>query len=154
MLGSRWRWGVVEDEQSDCQTTATQNLAAGAHLEFTMFGTAPRQPGPISMTVTADPIGAVPEADETDNQASAGLTGVTLTAPAGYACTAVTATTVECSPTSTQSLAVGASVAFVVDAVAPTTPGDLTVTTTADPLGAVPEADESDNTAASTVTAT
>jgi subtilase family serine protease len=39
-----------------------------------MFGTVPRQPGPLSMTVTADPLGVIPEGDETDNSATDTIT--------------------------------------------------------------------------------
>lgn len=34
------------------------------------FGITPRQPGALSMTAMADPLDAIPEADETDNEAT------------------------------------------------------------------------------------
>ena len=58
----------------DCTTTATQNIAAGAHVEITFFGTAPREPGSVSLTATADPLEVVPEGDETDNAATTTIT--------------------------------------------------------------------------------
>lgn len=191
----------------DCQTTATQNLAAGAHVDITMFGTAPRQPGPISMTAIADPLGAIPEGDETDNEATdtitvqppdfsitltgtpdpvaaqgnttwvaritndgpanarisntmrlirfqvpANMTNLAVNTPTGYTCFIEAPQTVDCQATTTQNLAAGAHLDFTMFGKAPADPGPISMTVTADPLGATPEADETDNQATETIT--
>ncbi|MDQ4051215.1 MAG: hypothetical protein M3237_00755, partial [Actinomycetota bacterium] len=190
----------------DCQATATQNLAAGAHLDFTMFGTAPRQPGSLSMTAVADPLDAIPEADETDNEATDTITvqppdfSITLTgtpdsvapqgdttwvatitndgpanarisntmrpirflipdgmvnlavsSPPNFTCFIEAPQTVDCQATATTNLAADAQLAFTMFATAPADPGPISMTVTADPLGVIPEADETDNQATDTI---
>lgn len=191
-----------------CNTTATTTIAVGATVDITLFGTAPRTPGPLSVTATADPLNAIPEGDEGDNAATRtvtvqppdfsvamttsgpavatggtvswnarvandgpavaripngtnvlrfsvppGVTGATVTGPAGYSCVPADAVTFDCTAAGTQTVAVGATLAFTLTGTAPTTPGDLSSTATADPLDAVPEADETDNAATGTITA-
>jgi hypothetical protein len=132
------------------------------------------QPPDLTMTVTPDaqPVSAGSPASWTVELGNAGpararltasTVGVQVTVPAdlagaavaaaGWTCTAVDATTFECRPESSSTIAVGDVVAFAVTGTA-TQPGTLTVTGTADPLSMVPEALESNNTASGTLTVT
>ncbi|MDQ4055637.1 MAG: hypothetical protein M3237_23500, partial [Actinomycetota bacterium] len=58
----------------DCATTTEQTIAPGSFVDMTLGGTAPRPPGPITVTTTADPVNVVTETDENNNQASATIT--------------------------------------------------------------------------------
>ena len=186
----------------DCSATSTQNIPAGGFVDITLFGTAPRDPGTISTTATADPLGAIPEGDETDNAATTSLTvrgpdlAVTLTAtpnpanaahtttwasritnngpgraripngttlvrwnipagmtnlavstPAGMTCFLASTNVVECTTTASATLDVGAFYDVTLFGTAPRALAPITMTITVDPLGGVPEENESNNAA-------
>lgn len=85
-------------------------------------------------------------------QLPSGLANVFLTSPGGHSCYLAATNLVECATTSTLTLAAGSSLSYTLGALAPDTPGTMTVTVTVDPSSHVSEADEGDNTASEITT--
>jgi subtilase family serine protease len=191
----------------DCATTATVTIPAGGTVEINLLGLASRQPGTMSVTATADPLGAIPEGDESDNSVTesvtvqppdfsitttatpdpvdalssvtwhttitndgpaaarvltntvlgrfevpAGLLNLAVSTPSGFTCFIAAPQVVDCQTTATRTMAVGDTVEIDLIGTAPRQPGEIEVTTIADPLDAIPEADETDNSATAATT--
>lgn len=86
------------------------------------------------------------------DQVDPSLSNVSLTGPAGYACTQPPDTLLVCAPLTSDSIEAGDSRIFTMTATAPDEPGTVTNSVLVDPNNVIRESNEEDNTATSIVT--